>query len=85
MTVLLFASVAQAAGVRKLELDWIEGDSVASVCARLVAIHPAIERFVPNLMYAVDEDYAEPRDAVHPGATVALIPPVSGGSSCWSV
>jgi len=30
-------------------------------------------------MYAVDESYADPGDAVADGATLALIPPVSGG------
>jgi molybdopterin converting factor subunit 1 len=79
VTVLLFASLAEAAGTRRLDLPWAEGDTVASICARVIACHPKLERFVPNLVFAVDEEYAEPEAAVRPGATVALIPPVSGG------
>ncbi len=79
VTVLLFASIAEAAGTRKLEIAWREGDTVASVCDRVVAEFPALERFVPNLMFAIDENYAGADDAVQPGARVAFIPPVSGG------
>jgi molybdopterin synthase catalytic subunit len=80
VTVLLFASIAEAAGTRRLELDWQPGDTVASLTGRLLTRHPDLERFVPNLMYAVDEEYAERCQAVRDGATLALIPPVSGGS-----
>ncbi|OAI44522.1 hypothetical protein AYO38_00040 [bacterium SCGC AG-212-C10] len=78
-TVLLFASVADAVGSRRLEVPLYEGDSVASVRDRLVSDYPALAKFVPNLMYAVDEAYAKESDAVTDGATLALIPPVSGG------
>jgi molybdopterin converting factor subunit 1 len=79
VTVLLFASLAQAAGTRRLEVPWAEGDTVGAICARVLACHPKLEKFVPNLLYAVNEEYAEPGDVVRPGARVALIPPVSGG------
>ena len=41
--------------------------------------HPAIDRFLPNLLYALNEDYANLSDEVREGATIAFIPPVSGG------
>jgi molybdopterin converting factor small subunit len=34
---------------------------------------------VPTLLYALDEEYAQPWQPVQPGATLAFIPPVSGG------
>lgn len=80
VTVLLFASLAQAAGTRRLELEWRDGDTVGSVCARVIERMPALERFVPNLVFALNEEYADVADPVPRGATVALIPPVSGGS-----
>ena len=46
---------------------------------RLLAVHPELERFVPTLLYALNEEYARETDAVPAGATLALIPPVSGG------
>ena len=79
VTILLFASLAEAAGTRRLELAGEPGDTVASVRDRVVTAHPQLARFVPTLMVAVDEVYATDDDPVPPGATVALIPPVSGG------
>ena len=79
VTVLLFASLADAAGTRRMDLAAEPGDTVASVRDRVLAAHPQLARFVPTLMVAVDEVYATDDDPVPPGATVALIPPVSGG------
>lgn len=81
-TVLLFASIADAAGVRRLEVELHEGDTIAHVRDRIIAERPQLERFVPTLLYALDEEYAEPGAKVRPGATIAFIPPVSGGSAC---
>jgi molybdopterin converting factor subunit 1 len=79
VTVLLFASIAEAAGTRRVEVPWQNGDTVAAVRDRVISAYPHLERFIPNLMYAVDETYAETDDPVPAGATVAFIPPVSGG------
>jgi molybdopterin synthase catalytic subunit len=79
VTVLLFASLADRAGARRLELPSEEGDTVARVRDRLLAKHPALAPFVPTLLYAVNEEYARPDTPVPAGATLALIPPVSGG------
>jgi molybdopterin synthase catalytic subunit len=78
-TVLLFASVADALGTRRLELPLYEGDTIATARDRLVSDYPALARDVPNLMDAIDETYAKETDALRDGATLALIPPVSGG------
>lgn len=79
VTVLLFASIAEAAGSRSLCLDAAPGDTVADVRDRLIARLPELARFVPTLLYAVDEVYAKPTEPVPDGSTLALIPPVSGG------
>ncbi len=79
VTILLFASLAEAAHTRRLSLPHQPGDTVASVRDRLLVLHPEIERFCPRVLYAVNEEYAREDDAVPAGATVALIPPVSGG------
>jgi molybdopterin synthase catalytic subunit len=80
VTVLLFASIAEAVGRRRLTVAVEAGDTVADVRDRLAAEYPAMKPFMENLMYAVDEDYARPETPVAAGATLALIPPVSGGS-----
>ena len=79
ITVLFFASLADAVGARELSLAYVAGDTVASVRDRLVAAHPQISEFTETLLYAVDEEYAEEDAPVPAGATLALIPPVSGG------
>lgn len=79
VTVRLFASVADAAGCRRLEIPLLGGETVADVRARLVEQYPQLARFVPALLYAIDEEYVTESAIVPDGATLALIPPVSGG------
>lgn len=79
ITVLLFASIAEAAGTRRLVLAHRAGDTVKSVRERLLDTHPQLARFVPTLLYAINEEYARENEQVPAGATLALIPPVSGG------
>lgn len=79
VTVLLFASIAEKAGTRRVEFPFTAGETVASVRDRLLEQFPQLEPFVPTLLYALDEEYARAGAAVHDGATVAFIPPVSGG------
>lgn len=79
VTVLLFASLAEQAGWRKRAFQLREGDTVASVRDRLLAEHPGLRAAVPTLLYAVNEEYVRDHDLVPAGATLALIPPVSGG------
>ena len=78
-TVLLFASIAEKAGVRKLEIEVAPGATVASVREQVIERFPQLRGFVPTLMYALDEEYVRDTAAVCDGSTVALIPPVSGG------
>ncbi|MCY3505430.1 MAG: molybdopterin converting factor subunit 1 [Chloroflexota bacterium] len=79
ITVLFFASLADAVGTRELSLAHVAGDTVASVRDRLIAVHPQVSEFTETLLYAVDEEYADEDAPVPAGATLALIPPVSGG------
>lgn len=77
--VLLFAAMAERAGVRSIEVDHMAGDTVAHVRERVLSDRPALQEFVPTLLYALNEEYVREGDAVPDGATVAFIPPVSGG------
>lgn len=82
VTILLFASVAEAVGSRRLEIDSQPGDRVAEIRDRLLAAYPQLERFAPNLLYALDEEYVTLDSPIGDGTTLALIPPVSGGAPC---
>jgi molybdopterin synthase catalytic subunit len=79
VTVLLFASLAEKAGWRKRAFELRDGDTVATVRDRLIADHPQLRVAVPSLLYAINEEYVRDDDPVPAGATLALIPPVSGG------
>lgn len=79
VTVLLFASIAEAAGARRIEIASAPGETVADVRERLLTERPALRRFIPTLMYALNEEYVRDDAVVPDGATLALIPPVSGG------
>ncbi len=79
VTVLLFASAAERAGTRRLELDCEPGDTVAHLRDRLVDRFPQLLPMLPNLLYALDEEYVKTDAVVPAGATLAIIPPVSGG------
>ncbi len=79
ITVLLFASVAEKAGTRRLELPDGTGTTVGDIRDQLVERYPALEPMLPNLLFAVDEEYVRTDAPVRAGQTVAVIPPVSGG------
>jgi molybdopterin converting factor subunit 1 len=79
VTVLLFASIAEKAGTRRLTVEAEPGDTVARVRDLVVDRFPQLEGALPTLLYALNEEYVKEWEPVQPGATLALIPPVSGG------
>ncbi len=79
MTVLLFASIADKAGVRRISVPAEDGDTVARIRDRIVERYPQIRPALPTLLYALNEEYVKEWEPVAPGSTLALIPPVSGG------
>jgi MoaE-MoaD fusion protein len=76
-----FAAARERAGVSEEELELAEGAPVSALLAALVARHPALERLIPHLRVAVNEEFAALTEVVPAGAEVALIPPVAGGGS----
>lgn len=78
VTVLLFASYADAIGRTKLELHVEPGATVSDVVARVRAMS-AEGRVPPAPMVAVNERYASRDCVLRAGDEVALIPPVAGG------
>ncbi len=71
----LFAVLRERAGADELELELPENASVGDALAQMGHITDG----VPVVM-AVNQDYAEVSETLHPGDELALIPPVSGGS-----
>ena len=78
VTVLLFASYADAVGRSSIELDLEAGATVQDVVEHVRELGDA-KRLPPAPMVAVNEQYASRDRELRPGDEVALIPPVAGG------
>jgi molybdopterin converting factor subunit 1 len=78
VTVLLFASYADALGASRLSLTLPAGGTVAELLAELRRL-PGAERLPDRPLVAVNESYATLASRVQAGDEVAVIPPVAGG------
>ena len=78
VTVLLFASYAEAFGAPSLAMDLPAGATVADVLAEL-RIRDGADRLPPSPLVAVNQHYARASSPVAAGDEVAIIPPVAGG------
>ena len=78
VTVLLFASFADAFGRSSLELTVDSGATVADIVDQLSTLAPD-DRLPPRPLVAVNAEYAEYDVRLNAGDEVALIPPVAGG------
>jgi molybdopterin synthase catalytic subunit len=76
VAVRLYAGIRERAG--KAQLD-VEGRTVGAVRVALAKACPAIAAQLPFCRFAVDDEFAADDAALRPGATVDVIPPVSGG------
>jgi molybdopterin converting factor small subunit len=76
VTVRLWAGVKEAAGQAELRVD---GATVAEVSAALAAAVPAVAERLAYCRFAVDDAFVTEDTEVADGATVDVIPPVSGG------
>jgi molybdopterin converting factor subunit 1 len=77
--VLLFAQARERAGVGERTLTLPADSRVSDALAALVGEHPALAPLRPHLAVAVDGALVRPDAALHDGAELALLPPVSGG------
>ena len=78
VTVLLFASYADAIGERKIPLDLPTGSTVGEAVRRVKAMAGA-SRLPADPIVAVNEVYAPADRTLAAGDEVAIIPPVAGG------
>ena len=78
VTVLLFASYADALGRPEIELALPAGSTVADAIRHLSRL-PGADRVPPTPLVAVNERYAALEHELAQGDEMALIPPVAGG------
>ncbi|MFO0952290.1 MAG: MoaD/ThiS family protein [Isosphaeraceae bacterium] len=81
VAVRLFAIARQKFGRPVAEVELDEGATVADLRSALAGLSPELAPLMPRVMIALGTDYATDDQRVTEGAEVAVIPPVSGGST----
>ena len=75
----LFAFMAQAAGMRDVDLEVAPGATLSEVQRAMAARLPEL-RWPRDMMWAVNQEYVgSANQRLKDGDEVAIIPPVSGG------
>jgi molybdopterin converting factor small subunit len=75
----LFAISAQLAGADMIEMELNEGARVSDLRRTLAQVSPGLRPLVPQVMFAVNSQYATDSTVLCPTDEIACIPPVSGG------
>ena len=84
LTILLFATLKDAAPNGQLEIEVPDGSAVAALWEAAIARAPQLEKWRQHARFAVNQSYASDDEIVPAGAEIALIPPVSGGAETES-
>ena len=80
VSLLLFASVAEAAGERRREVRAPSGSTARGVFEQLAARVPALAGRADHVSYARNQQFVSPDTVLEDGDELAVIPPVSGGA-----
>jgi len=80
ITVLYFAAARERVGTQRETLEVQEGARVQEVLRLLAERHVALGPLLPHLRVAVNQEFVGKEAEVPPGAELAWIPPVAGGS-----
>jgi sulfur-carrier protein len=76
ITILFFAHLQEQVGKDKIE---VEAGAITVAELKLKLMNDFNFSSLDQVMFAINEEYAENDDLIKQGDTVALIPPVSGG------
>ena len=77
VTVLFFGATADAVGLRQHEMEIAGDETVGSLASHLIEENPRLRE--KKLLFAVNEEYADPERLLAAGDNVAVFSPVSGG------
>ncbi len=77
--VLFFGAARDAVGGDEIDFEIESPSAAAGARAQLLSAYPALQRFGNSLLFAVNQEYAEPDREIHAGDELAVFPPVSGG------
>ncbi|MGE3821450.1 MAG: MoaD/ThiS family protein [Isosphaeraceae bacterium] len=79
----LFALARQKAGRSEVSVVLPEPATVRDLRAALAETFPELAPMVQSVLIAVAAEYADDDQPITPGSELAVIPPVSGGST-WT-
>lgn len=85
VTVRFFAAARERARTGSHQVQLPAPATVQQVLDEVVRAFPALAELLPRVRVALDQEFAEPGDAVRTGAELALIPPVAGGQPLFAV
>jgi MoaD family protein len=77
----LFALQRELAGAREVAVELVDGADVEAAWQALVGRWPVLAPGRPSMRFARNGEYADPTTELADGDEVAMIPPVSGGST----
>jgi molybdopterin converting factor subunit 1 len=77
----LFAALRERAGRSELVWESRPGDTVADVWGAIRGAFPSLEAAGEHVAFAVNHEYVDRFHPLHDNDELAIIPPVSGGSS----
>src|SRR5437899_9797250 len=78
--VLFFGAARDLVGLEELDLSLTSPSSAAGAKEQILTSYPDLRRFGNSLLFAVNQEYAQPDRQIHNGDELAVFPPVSGGS-----
>ncbi|MEO7969675.1 MAG: molybdopterin converting factor subunit 1 [bacterium] len=78
VTVLFFGAARDIVGQQELQLE-LRATTAGASLEELLEKFPELRRFGRSLLFAVNQEYAQPDREINDGDELALFPPVSGG------
>lgn len=79
MQVEFYGVLAEVAGARQMDLEIDGAENVQAVLDALASRVPDLSGHLPRVACAVGDELVMREDPIEAGATLVLLPPVSGG------